>query len=343
MVLIIKSSPKGLATMYERLKIDTLRGLACVLLIAYHVIGFNAETGLKLSEGALRDINDTLVFIRMPLFTFLSGLVYAFRPFSFGGQSFIYKKIRRLLFPMLSVGTIFALLQAFTPGANSNEIDWLTLHIKPVAHFWFIESLFIVFLFVLICEKLKFFDGFNKFIYVFIFSIVLYISPINSDYFSFSGFIYLLPYFLFGMSLVRFNFSVNISPVLGLGLLFFLIFIITLIFKGMVPYFEQRSLSSLILGCLGCLILLVVGIRFKPLAWIGSYSYSIYLFHVFFTAGTRIILHKLNVYDVEIIFSVALATGLLLPILTEKILEKNYFTNVMFLGRGNKKIPVALS
>ena len=166
MVLIIKSSPKGFATMYERLKIDTLRGLACVLLIAYHVIGFNAETGLKLSEGALRDINDTLVFIRMPLFTFLSGLVYAFRPFSFGGQSFIYKKVRRLLFPMLSVGTIFALLQAFTPGANSNEIDWLTLHIKPVAHFWFIESLFIVFTFVLICEKLKFFDGFNKFIYV---------------------------------------------------------------------------------------------------------------------------------------------------------------------------------
>tara|TARA_B110000211_G_scaffold58679_1_gene65656 strand:+ start:1114 stop:2133 length:1020 start_codon:yes stop_codon:yes gene_type:complete len=337
MVLIIKSSPKGFATMYERLKIDTLRGLACVLLIAYHVIGFNAETGLKLSEGALRDINDTLVFIRMPLFTFLSGLVYAFRPFSFGGQSFIYKKVRRLLFPMLSVGTIFALLQAFTPGANSNEIDWLTLHIKPVAHFWFIESLFIVFTFVLICEKLKFFDGFNKFIYVFIFSIVLYISPINSDYFSFSGFIYLLPYFLFGMSLVRFNFSVNISPVLGLALLFFLIFIITLIFKGIVPYFEQRSLSSLILGCLGCLILLVVGIRFKPLAWIGSYSYSIYLFHVFFTAGTRIILHKLNVYDVEIIFSIALATGLLLPILTEKILEKNYFTNLVFLGKGIKR------
>ena len=88
---------------------------------------------------------------------------------------------------------------------------------------------------------------------------------------------------------------------------------------------------------MGCLILLVVGIRFKPLAWIGSYSYSIYLFHVFFTAGTRIILHKLNVYDVEIIFSIALATGLLLPILTEKILEKNYFTNLVFLGKGIKR------
>lgn len=329
--------------MYERLKIDTLRGLACVLLIAYHVIGFNAETGLKLSEGALRDINDTLVFIRMPLFTFLSGLVYAFRPFSFGGGRFIYKKVRRLLFPMLSVGTIFALLQAFTPGANSKEIEWLTLHIKPVAHFWFIESLFIVFIFVLICEKLNLFDRFDKFIYVFIFSIMLYISPVNSDYFSFSGFVYLLPYFLFGMSLVRFKFSVNMSHIGRLGLLLFLIFFITLVSKGTFPYFEQRSLSSLISGCLSCLILLIVGIRFKPLAWIGSYSYSIYLFHVFFTAGTRITLHKLNIYDVEIIFTIALIAGLLLPILTEKILEKNYSTNLVFLGKGNKKIPVALS
>ena len=329
--------------MYERLKIDTLRGLACMLLVAYHVVGFNPESGLKLSEGALRDINDTLVFIRMPLFTFLSGLVYAFRPFSIGGASFIYKKVRRLLFPMLTVGTIFAFLQAFTPGANSKDVELLTLHIKPVAHFWFIESLFIVFIFVLICEKLKFFDRFDKFIYVFIFSIILYISPVNSDYFSFSGFIYLLPYFLFGMSLVRFNFSVNISHAWRFGLLLILILITTLIFKGTIPYFGQRSFFSLISGCFGCLILLVVGIRFKPLAWIGSYSYSIYLFHVFFTAGTRIFLHQLNIYDKEIIFIIALVAGILLPILTEKILEKNCSANVMFLGKGNKKIPVALS
>lgn len=322
--------------MYDRLKIDTLRGLACVLLVAYHVVGFNAETGLRLSEGILRNISDTLVFVRMPLFTFLSGLVYALRPFSSGEFAFISKKARRLLLPMLTVGSLFAFLQALTPGANTRDIEWLTLHIKPVAHFWFIESLFIVFIFILFCEKLKFFTKFSKFLYVFGLSLALYVSPINFNYFSFSGFIYLLPYFLFGMALVRYKFSIEVSNATRLGLSLLLIFFTILIFKGFVPHFEQRSLLNLISGCLSCLLLLVVGFRFKPLAWLGAYSYSIYLFHVFFTASTRIFLHKFDIYNTGLIFSTALIAGLILPILSEYILTKNKLTNVALLGRTNR-------
>ena len=47
---------------------------------------------------------------------------------------------------MLVVGTAFAVMQAMTPGANSSIEDWRFLHLKPVGHFWFLESLFLVFL-----------------------------------------------------------------------------------------------------------------------------------------------------------------------------------------------------
>ena len=70
-------------------EVDTLRGLACILLVAYHVIGATPESGLKLHEGMLRDVNALLAYIRMPLFTFLSGLVYAWRPYTADWKQFI--------------------------------------------------------------------------------------------------------------------------------------------------------------------------------------------------------------------------------------------------------------
>lgn len=320
--------------MYERLRIDTLRGLACVLLVAYHVIGFNIDSGLKLHDGFLRNLNDALVFIRMPLFTFLSGLVYAKRPFVSGGANFITKKIRRLIVPMLTLGTIFALMQAFIPGTNNTNIGLYTLHIKPISHFWFIESLFIVFAFILICEKMFLFDSFKKFLIVFIFAVILYISPVNISYFSFSGFIYLLPYFLFGMAVVRFKYCLSVSKLVKAFLLSLLLILVALIYVGHIPLFEQRSLINLLAGCMGCIILLTIGFKSKLFAWLGGFSYSIYLFHVFYTAATRILLHKLGFYDVALLFIAGLTAGLLLPILTERILRENRFTNMMLLGRS---------
>lgn len=321
--------------MFERIKIDTLRGLACILLVAYHVVGFNPDTGLRLHEGFLRSINDALVFIRMPLFTFLSGIVYAQRPFVSGEINFITKKVRRLILPMLTVGSIFAILQSFTPGTNSGAIDFYTLHIKPVAHFWFVESLFIVFIFIMICEKLHLFGSFKRFFYVLLFSLALYASPINLNYFSIAGFIYLLPYFLLGMSLVRFKYSPSVSLLLRVNLLFLLLFFLILLYFGYIPHLAQRSLINLLLGGLGCVLLLTVGFKSNFLAWIGGFSYSIYLFHVFYTAASRIVLYKLDFYNVPLLFAAGLTAGLFLPILTEKILRKNRFTNVSFLGRSN--------
>lgn len=105
----------------RNIPVDTLRGLACIMLVACHVIGLTPETGLRLHEGTLKDANALLACIRMPLITFLSGLVYAWRPFSGDWKPFINGKIRRLIIPMLVIGTTFALFQAFTPGTNHQE------------------------------------------------------------------------------------------------------------------------------------------------------------------------------------------------------------------------------
>ena len=123
-------------------QIETLRGLACLLLVVYHVVGADASLGLQVTEGPVRLLNDGLAYLRMPLFTFLSGLVYGLRPFAGSSKHFLSGKMRRLLVPMLVVGTLFAVLQALTPGTNASAGPWYLWHVQPVAHFWFVESLF---------------------------------------------------------------------------------------------------------------------------------------------------------------------------------------------------------
>jgi fucose 4-O-acetylase-like acetyltransferase len=92
----------------------------------------------------------------MPLFTFLSGYVYAFRPFTGHTCQFIKSKARRLLLPMLVAGTLFAIIQSLTPGANGVIENWALLHIILVAHFWFVEALFLIFIGIAALENSNF-------------------------------------------------------------------------------------------------------------------------------------------------------------------------------------------
>jgi surface polysaccharide O-acyltransferase-like enzyme len=152
----------------RNIAVDTLRGLACIFLVAYHVVGLNPESGLKLHDGILKNVNELLAYVRMPLFTFLSGYVYAWRPYKGNWKTFMNGKIRRLLVPMLFVGTVFAFFQAITPGTNSSITDWRILHLIPVAHFWFVESLFLIFMVIVPLEHFRILHDRRLFFIVFL-------------------------------------------------------------------------------------------------------------------------------------------------------------------------------
>ena len=98
----VLSNPTGTMAMRERYNIDELRGFACLLLVSLHVIGHSPEVGMRLEEGSLlRYTADSWLFVRMPLFTFISGLVYALRPVRREHlPDFYSKKLRRLGIPL---------------------------------------------------------------------------------------------------------------------------------------------------------------------------------------------------------------------------------------------------
>ena len=87
--------------------IETLRGLAIILMVAGHVIGNTSAHGMRVEDDSVfRHIYFSLKFLRMPLFTVISGYVYALRPLNTTmiGR-FIKGKARRILVPMVAVGT----------------------------------------------------------------------------------------------------------------------------------------------------------------------------------------------------------------------------------------------
>jgi len=319
------------------LRLETLRGLACLLLVVYHVIGADPAHGLRVADGLVRWVNDGLAYLRMPLFTFLSGLVYGLRPFSLAtagdSQAFLQGKARRLLLPMLFVGTAFALLQALTPGTNSSIGPWYLLHVQPVAHFWFVESLFWVFVGVWALERWRLMRSARGMAAVLALSVLVYLNIRGVAWFGLEGAIYLTPYFLAGLAASRFELTASLAGTgtkLGLALLA----LVCMVALGLpVPNPDRRTLLILVTGLALCLWTLSWAWTNPRLASVGRYSYAIFLFHVFFTAATRIVLQRLGVHDVYLHIALGTLAGVAGPMVLERGLVRFRWPALLLLGK----------
>ncbi len=320
------------------LQIETLRGLACLLLVLYHVIGLDSSTGLRVEEGAVRWLNDGLAYLRMPLFTFLSGLVYGLRPFAGNSSAFLEGKVRRLLIPMLVVGTLFALLQAWTPGTNSAVGPWYLLHVQPVAHFWFVESLFWVFLLIWALERWNLIGEPKRYLVVWALACALYLTVNGWRWFSIAGAIYLLPYFLSGLAFSRFPLKASLaSPWIRLSLL--ALATAAVVSMGMpVPNPDRRTVAMLLAGMSLCALSLSFGLVVPGLAGVGRHSYAIYLFHVFFTAAARIGLDLVQVDFMPLDILLGLLLGVAGPIALGRIASRSKWPALLLLGKSVKGV-----
>lgn len=317
-------------------QIDTLRGFACLLLVAYHVIGADPSQGLRVDDGLVRWVNDALAYLRMPLFTFLSGFVYGLRPFAGDSRAFLLGKVRRLLIPMLVVGTLFAIVQALTPGAHSQVDAWYLLHVRPVAHFWFVESLFWVFLLIWALERWRLLRRVEGFMLVLALACLLYLTVRGWVWFGIEGAVYLLPYFLVGLACARFSAKAGLaSSWVRSGLI--VVAVVAVVSMGVpVPNPDRRSMAMLLAGVSLCLLCLGSGVSARWLSSIGRHSYAIYLFHVFFTAAVRIGAHRMGLSSLPLDIILGLSCGVLGPIVVDRIASRSPWPALLLLGKSRK-------
>ena len=302
------------------MRIDTLRGFACMLLVAFHVVGSSPSSGLSLSSThPLYRLNDVLSHLRMPLFCFLSGFVYALRPYNGEPSKFFRGKARRLLVPMLVVGTFFAVLQSVVPGTHTPRPDWHLLHIIPVAHYWFLESIFLILMVTACLEHFGFLKTIHRFGGVWVASVLLFLVNPMPDYLGMTGAVYLLPFFLAGLACNRFSHRLDRRTLSLVAVVFAVLCLRSAIAQELLL---KGGIVSLLLGITACILLLSCRFESRLLAAIGIYSFGIYLFHPVFTAASRMVLHRVGADSTALLIASGMSAGIVGSIMTTLVLRR---------------------
>ena len=327
----------------KNLNVETLRGLAVILVVFGHMIGYSSTGGMRVSDDSVfRYMYFLLEYIRLPLFTVISGWVYANKPVGLGYQSkFVKGKFRRLIVPMLVVSTLLFLFRMVIPGTNTKPaIQDLPRNLfLPYDVYWYLFSLFIIFIAISLLDTTAFFrkvqGWFTTLVCAFL---VLFLSETFMDpvpnVFSFKGAIYLFPFFLLGMGIYRYDaLMLNEKITVFLAVAFAITVVIQqLIWFGYMPMQERHSILGLTQGICGVLLLFRLKLKNNLLIWIGGYAYGIFLFHVFFTGGSRIVLERVGIENQFAILALGVINAILFSILAEVVMKKSNLLRYYFLG-----------
>jgi surface polysaccharide O-acyltransferase-like enzyme len=314
--------------------VQSLRGFACLLLVLYHVVGNNPDRGLEIDEGPLRILINGLSAVRMPLFALIAGAMQARHP-RWGGR-LMQDKFLRLIIPMLTVGSLFAIVQAMAPGTNDKVANWHWLHLLPVAHYWFLEALFLLFGVMALLQHIKMLDTVPRFALVFAASTVAYLMRPGMSWFAVSGMFYLMPYFLSGFALEHFKVcqpnARRIAPAL-----FVTGGVIMLAWANPVVEADRFGWAMLAVGLLSSAAFWLRPVRSAWLARLGDFSYTIFLFHVFFTSAARIALNHLGVHATGVHVVAGVASGLMGSIAIHAMVRRSIALKALVWGQFGKK------
>ena len=328
-------------------RIQAARGLACILLVSFHVIGNEPTTGLHVAqESGLNFFAHLFSYIRMPLFSFLSGFVYAYRPVRESqGLQLALSKLRRLMIPMVTAVTATYLLVLFH-GRHSVEQpatfaaalgQLLPLYVYPYKHFWFLQALFAVFLLLIALESMRALATFPRYLAVLVATVCgfLLVPDLERCFFSLTNATYILPFFLLGLGVNRYR-QVFFSHPIGIASI--VILAVGMGAEGLRmsldPTHEvhRRALIAIAIGMSAAICIARWLPNLRPLRFIGYYSFCIYLYHAMFLNDVRHLSHSVHVSTAWVLFPLQLAVGLAIPILVHLLAHRSRLTRLLVLG-----------
>lgn len=327
--------------------IETLRGIAILLVVMGHVIGVDGKGGMQVADDSLfRYFYDLFANIRMPLFTVISGWVYALHPVGRGETSlFLRKKVRRLLFPLIFVGTTYFLIQYLIPGTNTKAplASIWRIYIFPYTIYWYLPALFLLFAGMAAIDARRGADTLRKWSLWLLLGCALCLIELTHflpasvpNYFAFKNAFYLAPFFLAGVGLNRFHNRLCIPYAQRIYLAGLIAGVALQQLHYFLPgafTFYQTTHVAIFIGLVSSAYFINLKLYSPFMIWLARYTYTIYLFHGFGTAGGRILLSRLGIHSSLAIFLFATLLATFLPVVAEKVLIRWKFTRICFLGK----------
>jgi glucan biosynthesis protein C len=331
--------------------IETLRGLAVILMVCGHVIGSTGKVGMEVADDSWwRHFYLTLSPYRMPLFTTISGFVYAIRPISRSTVGdFALGKFRRLVLPLLFVSTlVYFASWGMGRGMPFRPEHFYKIYYLPFDLFWFLQAIILIFVYVSVAEVFDLMKTRAGWAMSLAAVSVGYLTLPRTTFFSFHSSLYLLPFFVLGLGLHRFGETCRNWPVrlvLMAGFATTLGLFQARIVHGWDPGIYAERAMFLVAGISGCALVFQPRVENRWLAWMGSYAYGIYLLHILFVAGSRIALRRLTNDTVPhgILFPVGLALGLCMPILVERSVQHVPWVKLLFFGQRSRSVALPVT
>ncbi|MCY2954779.1 MAG: acyltransferase [Planctomycetota bacterium] len=313
--------------------IESLRGAAILMLIIYHSQG----TELLSRHGVYANLHTVIDAVQMPLFAALAGYVYSLRPVTNGtGGTFLLAKAKRLLVPFFVAVTLTYVLRSVTPGVmHRTQLSQIwRVYLYSYEHFWFLQSLFLVFVAMVVLEPL----GAKGLVTCLVIDLVVAgMMPITS-FFSAWGFFYLLPPFLLGCGINRFEEKITgwLVPVAVLGLVAGLAALELLYFGQLQMRWTRVGPLGMSIGMSASFLLLRFRRPVPLLGALGACSYGIFLYHGFGLAVGQRLYDALHLAKPVLELAVKCSCGLLLPIAGELVIRRHVVTRRVFLGQWAK-------
>lgn len=319
-----------------------------MLLVAFHAIGWHFSTGLHVADDSgYRFFANLFQYVRMPLFTFLSGFVYAYRPvLAGGGAELARRKFVRLVLPLLCVSTLYYAAAKVGPaGVNAEGLVPLDqvwrIYVFSYVHYWFLQAIILIFAGVAVLDRWKLLETPGRYAAALLAFVVIHLTlnMQNAGDVPFSAFdaLYLAPFFLLGLGANRFR-SIFLQPRVSWTCVFVLLLTMSLhaliLFQGGWPD-SSGTLLELMIGATGTIAMIGLFPKARLLERIGAYSFAIYLFHPFFVAAMRAVSKPVGVTG--LIFTVCVTAGVAGPMVLERVLGNVPIVKTLLFGLRTRK------
>lgn len=218
--------------------------------------------------------------------------------------------------------------------------------IKPIYHMWFLHAMMFIFVGVILLEKLQLLQTPGRWLATFL-GVIIMAMILDQLFHSprLNQLPFLTTFFILGCGFHRHADTLSRPQVIvpAICALILAIGIQQAAYFGLIPEVINDTQRVTPYMFFASTTLLLVIFRFRSrfkhagLALIGSYAFSIYLFHLFGLKLAHYILAQMplpqnDAIKVALILFFLMPCGLFLPILAENILKRNQYTAPLFLG-----------
>lgn len=276
--------------------VDYAKGIGIILVVYGHVARGVLNAGIAVDKELLLLLDKLIYSFHMPLFFFLSGLFFVGSLQKRTTSGLIINKLHTLIYPYLLWSIIQLSMQIGLVEYTNFEKTFENIYSflwQPSDHFWYLYTLFVMFSVYTLAYYMT-----SSISFILVLSVLTYLSyDIVKTPWSVINSVYQFGiYFGLGIAFANYKDYVFKNSHIWLAAFLVLMFLLHWGYHSMMP-FDSKFYHDCILFLVAFVSIMAVVLvaqilanqKLKWLKIIGSYSLEIYLVHIIFGSGFRII------------------------------------------------------